>query len=157
MIDNYRYDPTPTFTYTEKLVSEIVKAKEDNIVRLIIKSVNNLNDGMAIEYDIDLERAKRALIQEFAPARILTLEDLRNVREPVLVWLQDSDKDIPVRPEEFYGIGKVPDSDEESVEYVNGFDYARDYGRIFIFWTAKPTEEQQAKVVWTREREEGRE
>lgn len=157
MIENYEDDRQFTFTYTEKLVSEIVKAKEDNIVHLIIKSVNNLSDGMTIEYDIDLERAKRALIREFAPARILTLEELRNVREPTLVWVQDSDKDFPVRPEEFYGIGKVPDSDEESVEYVNGFDYARDYGRIFIFWTAKPTEEQQAEVVWTREQEEGRE
>ena len=157
MIDNYTDDQAFTFTYTEKLVSEIVKAKEDNIVHLIIKSVNNMDDGVTIEYDINLERAKRALIKEFSPARILTLEELRNVHEPVLVWVQDSDKDIAVWPEEFHGIGKVPHSDEESVECSNGFDYVRDYGHTYIFWTAKPTEEQQAKVVWTGELEEGRE
>ena len=117
-------------------------------MNLIIEAMNNLRDGIPIAYDIDLERAKRALIREFAHSRILTLEELRNVHEPVLVWVQVSDKDIAVWPEEFYGIGKVPDSDEESVEYANGFDYAGDYGRIFIFWAAKPTAEQQAKVVW---------
>lgn len=157
MIENYEDDQLFTFTYTEKLVSEIVKAEEDNIVYLIIKAVNNLDDGITIEYDIDLERAKKALIKEFCPARMMTMEELRSIHEPTLVWVQDVDKDIPVRPEEFHGIGKVPNSNEESVEYADGFDYAGDYERIFIFWTAKPTEEQQAKVVWTREREEGRE
>ena len=162
MIDNYEDDQLFTFTYTEKLVSEIVKAEEDNIVHLIIKAANNLNDGVTIKYDIDLERAKRALIKEFCPARILTMEELRSIHEPTLVWVQDVDKGIPVRPEEFHGIGKAPYSNEESVEYesveyADGFDYAGDYGRIFIFWTGKPTEEQQAKVVWAKEREEDRE
>lgn len=143
------------YTYTETLIPEIVKDKEDNIVRLVIKAVNNI--GMEMEYTVDLERAKKALIKEFTPARMMTLEELRGIREPTLVWVQDSDKDIPVRPDEFHGIGKVPYSDEESVEYADGFDYARDYGCIFIFWTSKPTEEQQAKVVWTREPEDGRE
>lgn len=136
------------FTYHEELVSKIVKATEDHIVHLIIEAVNSMNDGKRIEYDIDFERAKRALIKEFAPARILTLEELRNVHEPMLVWVQDSDKDIAVWPEEFHGIGKVPHSDEESVECSNGFDYVRDYGRTYIFWSAKPTEEQQAAMEW---------
>lgn len=157
MIDNYKDDQMFAFTYTEKLVSEIVKAKENNIVHLIIKSANNLRDGVTIEYDIDLERAKRALIREFAPARMLTVEELRAVRDPMLVWVQDSDKDISVWPEEFHGIGKVPHSDEESVECSNGFDYVRDYGHTYIFWSAKPTAEQQAEVVWTVQMEEGRE
>ena len=143
------------YTYTETLIPEIVKDKEDNIVRLIITAVNSI--GMEMEYAVDLERAKRALVKEFSPARMMTLEELRGIREPTLVWVQDSDKDIAVWPEEFRGIGKVPHSDEESVECSNGFDYACYYGRTYIFWTAKPTEEQQAKVVWAREREEGRE
>lgn len=157
MIDNYEGDQKFTFTYTEKLVSEIVKAEEDNITHLIIKAVNNLSDGIPIAYDIDLERAKRALIKEFSPARMLTVEELRAVHEPMLVWVQDSDKDIAVWPEEFHGIGKVPHSDEESVECSNGFDYVSDYGHTYMFWSAKPTAEQQAEVVWTVQMEEGRE
>lgn len=145
-----------TLTSAERLVYEIVKSKADNVVRLIIKAVNDIGGG-ATEYNIDLERAKRALIKEFSLARILTLEELRNVHEPMLVWVQDSDKDIAVWPEEFHRIGKVPHSDEESVECSNGFDYVRDYGHTYIFWSAKPTAEQQAEVVWTVQMEEGRE
>ena len=130
------------YTYTETLIPKIVKDKEDNIVRLIIKAVNSI--GMEMEYAVDLERAKKALIKEFTPARVLTLEELRAVREPMLVWVQDSDKDVAVWPEEFLGIGQVPYSSEESLQCSNGREYARDYGHDFIFWTAKPTKEQQA-------------
>lgn len=157
MIDNYTDDQVFTFTYTKKLFSEIVKAEEDNVVHLIIKSVNSLSDEEVIEYDIDLERAKKALIKEFAPTHIMTLEELRGILEPTVVWVQDSDQYVAIRPEEFHGIGKIAYSGEESVEYANGFDYVCDYGRTYIFWTKKPTEEQRAEVKWTREREEGRE
>lgn len=145
------------YTYTETLIPEIVKDKEDNIVRLIIKAVNSI--GMEMEYAVDLERAKRALVKEFSPVRMMTLEELRGIREPTLVWVQDSDKYVAIRPEEFYGIEKLPQySGAETVEFANGFDYTFDYGRTYIFWTAKPTKEQQAKVVWlTAKREESSE
>lgn len=138
----------------QKWISRIVEDTEDGIAHLVIEAVNSIDDEKVVECNIDLERAKRALVKEFSPARMMTLEELRGIREPTLVWVQDSDKDIAVCPEEFHGIGKVPHSDEESVECSNGFDYVRDYGHTYIFWTAKPTEEQQAKVVWLTEKRE---
>lgn len=138
----------------QKWISRIVKDTEDGITHLVIEAVNSIDDEKVVECDIDLERAKRALVKEFSPARMMTLEELRGIREPTLVWVQDSDKDISVWPEEFHGIGKVPHSDEESVECSNDFGYVRDYGHAYIFWTAKPTEEQQAKVVWLTAKQE---
>lgn len=141
----------------QKWISKIVKDTENNIAHLVIEAVNSMGDENVVEYDIDLERAKKALIKEFAPARVMTLEELRDIREPMVVWVQDSDQYVAIRPEEFHGIGKISYSSEEIVEYANGFDYVFDYGRTYMFWTKKPTEEQRAEVKWTRELEEGRE
>lgn len=138
----------------QKWISRIVKDTEDNIAHLVIEAVNSIDDEKVVKCDIDLERAKNALIKEFAPAQVMTLEELRDIREPMVVWVQDSDQYVAIRPEEFHRIGKTPYSSNETVEYANGFDYACDYGRTYIFWTAKPTEEQQAKVVWMTEKRE---
>lgn len=83
-----------------------------------------------------------AMIEEGYPApRPLTLDELRNVKPGTVLW-EKQNNIMPAYPVEFKGFGTFFDDEtKEAIEFGLGFEEVAEYGKQYILWTAKPTDE----------------
>ena len=96
-----------------------------------------------------LKREASALIKAaYLEPRVLTLNELRTVRRGMVLWEMKNNQ-LPTYPVEFKGFAPYFNNpSEEVIEFGRGFEEVSEYGKQYILWTAKPTDEMRQGVKW---------
>ena len=122
--------------------------KRRKVIRVLTCAANHADEGM-ISLSVDDVREIVELLKAQEP-RVMTLEEARET-------LHTSDflvMEEPHRSSIFLGHRGEWHFDLSNGEYLDfddldvGSNYVVEYGKIFRFWTSRPTEEQRKAVEW---------
>ena len=114
--------------------------------RAYLREILGTDDTAEIAFIL---REAAHMLEEPEP-RVLTIEDLRTLPAGTIVWHDgrfDSEL-FSIAPVSFERIadGGYRTIDVPCIVYSDGYDELDDYGRAFVLWTARPTEEQRKAV-----------
>ena len=112
--------------------------------------IHHAEEERAVYITEALKMAIEALKEQ--EPHVLTLDELRKVEPGTVLW-QDirnnpeiKDEWMPMFPVEFIRFSDF--AGDETIEFSLGMDYCAEYGKSFLLWTAKPSDEQREKVKW---------
>ena len=114
--------------------------------RAYLREILGTDDTAEIAFIL---REAAHMLEEPEP-RVLTVKDLRTLPPGTIVW-HDGRADstfFNIAPVSFE---RIDDGGYRTIEvpcivYSDGYDDLDDYGRDFVLWTARPTEEQRKAV-----------
>jgi hypothetical protein len=101
-----------------------------------------------MDYAAAFDKAVEALELIEQKARVLSLDEVRELKPYTVVWKETL---LDVFPVEFWTVDlfKFPDGVKAvMVKFTQGMDYEEDYNRVYRLWTAKPTVEQRKEEEW---------
>lgn len=107
------------------------------------------------DYMSAVDEAKELILRAKQEARLLTLEEVRELPPETLLWREFKNQ-THVVPVEMIAVRKSNEFEdtffanppEEIVAFGDGCDSTEDYGSYYRLWTAKPTEEQRREEKW---------
>ncbi len=152
IIENSANNQSNAPVVKEELIGRHDRKKTISLIRYVLQKMEDKKTPhVPLHYTLIALYNSLELLSDLEP-RVLSLEELLNLPKDTPVFIEENNGDCGWNV--FYGIDEENDIDEEIDVCFCGFKASADYyevesyGKEYICWTTRPTDEQRKEVKW---------